>query len=123
VGRASHQTSGHDSRQVSRSKCARRNLLLKTLALQLYSPDAELVEIVENIFRLSNILLLTDTTARIEIFRSYAIEPLCLHWATSTDSQQEEINIPAAKLWSKLNREELTVDATLQKEAMEFLVK
>jgi hypothetical protein len=81
----------------------------------------ELANVVENVFRLANTLLETDTARRIDIFRRYKIEPLCLHWATCTDGHQEEINIPAAKLWSKLNREILRVNARLKEDAMGFL--
>jgi hypothetical protein len=80
------------------------------------------MDVVENIFRLANTLLETDTARRIDIFRRYKIEPLCLHWATCTDGHQEEIYIPAAKLWNKLHREVLQVNAKLKKEATDFLV-
>lgn len=83
----------------------------------------ELSDVIENIFRLAATLLETDTARRIDIFRRYKIEPLCLHWAACTDGHQEEINIPAAKLWTKLNRKVLQVTPQLKVKAMDFLVR
>lgn len=80
------------------------------------------MDVVEDIFRLANTLLKTDTARRTDIFRRYKIETLCLYWATCTDGHQEEINIPAAKLWTELNLEVLQVNARVKEEAMGFLL-
>ena len=91
--------------------------------LSLYSPDIEREDIVEKVFRLFNLLLETNTAERIEIVRRYKIEPLCLHWAVCTDGHQEQINLPAARLWCKLNRESFKVDDELLKDCWAFLSK
>lgn len=82
----------------------------------------ELSDVIENIFRLAVTLLETDAAGRIDNFRKYKIETLCLYWATCTDGHQEEINIPAAKLWTELNLEVLQVNAKVKEEAMGFLL-
>jgi hypothetical protein len=125
MGESPDQAPRHDARQVSRSDLIPQSEYLlpdSYVRVELHSPDIELMNVVENIFRLANTLLETDTARRTDIFRRYKIEPLCLHWAVCTDGHQEEINIPAAKLWSKLNREILQVNAELKKEATDFLV-
>jgi hypothetical protein len=125
MGGSPDQAPRHDARQVSRSNLIPQLEYLfpdSFARVQLHSPDIELMDVVENIFRLANALLETDTARRTDIFRRYKIEPLCLHWAACTDGHQEEINIPAAKLWRKLDREMLQVNAELKKEAMDFLV-